>query len=583
MHMATNIKRPLRAVLLPHLRPFRWTLLLLFVLQLTAAATTLLLPNLNGRLVDDGIARADMDAIVTIGAIMLALALTNLCASVLATVIGSHISTSAGRSIRNATYSRVQSFSDTDLQRFGIPTLITRSASDINQLQLAVFVVMTVLASAPVLVIGGAVMALSENYKLAPLVVLVAAALTAVVIVIVRKLIPSYEKLQTRIDRVGRVLREQLTGIRVIRSFGREELEMSRFDAANTDLTATARRIGALQAVLLPSIIFIANLGAAAVIGVGAVLVDNQTMEVGDIIAFVGYLTQILIGLSIGAAMIALIPRAQVSARRIKEVLDTEPSVQDPPTDRTPSSRTGSLQLDGVGFRYPGAQHAVLIDIDLVCRPGTVTAVLGGTGDGKSTLLKLIPRFSDVTSGRVLIDGVDVRERRRDVLHEDISYVSQAPSLMSGTLESNLRLGCPEATDEDLRAALTTACAADFVFSHEMGLAQPVRHGGRNFSGGQRQRLALAQAIAAKPRLLLLDDPFSALDAEIESVIKHRLRQSLPEAVILLTAQRVSSARGADSIVILTDGRINARGSHDQLLDSSATYREILDSQAALA
>jgi ATP-binding cassette subfamily B protein len=569
--------------LLPHLRRFRWALILLFLLQLTAAATTLLLPNLNGRLVDDGIARADMDAIVTIGAIMLALALINLCASVLATVIGSHISTSAGRSIRNATYHRVQSFSDTDLQRFGIPTLITRSTSDINQLQLAVFVVMTVLASAPVLVIGGTVMALSENYKLAPLVLLVAAALTAVVIVIVRKLIPSYEKLQMRIDRVGRVLREQLTGIRVIRSFGREELEISRFDAANTDLTATARRIGALQAVLLPSIVFIANIGAAGVIGVGAVLVDNQTMEVGGIIAFVGYLTQILIGLSIGAAMIALIPRAQVSARRIKEVLDSEPSVQDPPTDRTPLSRTGSLQLDGVGFRYPGAQHAVLVDIDLVCRPGTVTAVLGGTGDGKSTLLKLIPRFSDVTSGRVLIDGVDVREQRRDLLHEDISYVSQAPSLMSGTLESNLRLGCPEATDEDLRAALTTAGAADFVFSHEMGLAQPVRHRGRNFSGGQRQRLALAQAIAAKPRLLLLDDPFSALDAEIESVIKQRLRQSLPEAVILLTAQRVSSARGADTIVVLADGRIDARGSHDELLASSATYREILDSQAALA
>jgi ATP-binding cassette subfamily B protein len=583
MHMAKTTERPLIRVLLPHLRRFRWLLVLLFLLQLTAAATTLLLPNLNGRLVDDGIARADMDAIVAIGAIMLALALINLCASVLATVIGSHISTSAGRSIRNATYHRVQSFSDTDLQRFGIPTLITRSTSDINQLQLAVFVVMTVLASAPVLVIGGTVMALSENYKLAPLVVLVAAALTAVVIVIVRKLIPSYEKLQMRIDRVGRVLREQLTGIRVIRSFGREELEISRFDAANTDLTATARRIGALQAVLLPSIVFIANIGAAGVIGVGAVLVDNQTMEVGGIIAFVGYLTQILIGLSIGAAMIALIPRAQVSARRIKEVLDSEPSVQDPPTDRTPLSRTGSLQLDGVGFRYPGAQHAVLVDIDLVCRPGTVTAVLGGTGDGKSTLLKLIPRFSDVTSGRVLIDGVDVRERRRDLLHEDISYVSQAPSLMSGTLESNLRLGCPEATDEDLRAALTTAGAADFVFSHEMGLAQPVRHRGRNFSGGQRQRLALAQAIAAKPRLLLLDDPFSALDAEIESVIKQRLRQSLPEAVILLTAQRVSSARGADTIVVLADGRIDARGSHDELLASSATYREILDSQAALA
>jgi ATP-binding cassette subfamily B protein len=441
---------------------------------------------------------------------------------------------------------------------------------------------MTILATAPVLVIGGTAMAISENYTLSPLVVLIAASLTVVVVAIVRKLIPSYEKLQQSVDRVGRVLREQLTGIRVIRSFGREELEISRFATANTDLTSTARRIGALQAILLPSIIFIANIGAAAVIGIGAVLVDNQSMEVGGIIAFVGYLTQILIGLSIGAAMIALLPRAQVSARRVLEVLNTVPSVQDPEHDRAPTTRTGLLELDGVGFRYPGAQHAVLTDIDLVCRPGTVTAVLGGTGDGKSTLLKLVPRFCDVTSGRITIDGVDVRERIRATLYEDISYVAQTPSLLSGTLEANLRLGCPEATDDDLSAALTVVCAADFVFSHEMGLGQQVQHGGSNFSGGQRQRLALAQAIVPKPRLLLLDDPFSALDPEVESIIKQQLRQALPETVILLTAQRVSSARGADTIVVLTDGRIDARGTHDELAASSSTYREILESQAAL-
>ncbi len=575
-------EKPLTTVLAPHLRTYRRPLLILIFLQLVAVTTTLLLPNLNGRIVDEGIAHADVDAIVTIGAIMLALALVNLCASVAATIIGSFLATSIGRDIRNSTYSRVQQFSDTDLHKFGVPSLITRSTNDINQLQLAVFIAMTVLATAPVLVVGGTVMALSENVRLAPVVIVIAAALTTVVVVIVRKLIPSYSRLQSAIDGVGRVLREQLTGIKVIRSFGREELEESRFDTANTELTTTSHRIGSLQAIMLPSIILIANVGAAAVIGVGAVLVGNNSMEVGGIIAFVGYLTQILIGLSIAAAMVALVPRAQVSARRVQEILGTVPSVQDPDVCRVPAIRTGEVELSGVGFRYPGAEHAVLSDIDLQCRPGTLTAVLGGTGDGKSTLLSLIPRFCDATSGRVLIDGIDVRERERSELYQDISYVAQVPALLSGTLEANLRLGRPDASDDDLRAALDVACATDFVFNHEQGMHQEVQHGGGNLSGGQRQRLALAQAIVHRPRLLLLDDPFSALDPETESQVKQKLRRALPDTVILLTAQRVSSTAGADTIVVLSGGRICARGTHDELIGSSSTYREILDSQAAL-
>ncbi|MBA4022848.1 MAG: multidrug ABC transporter ATP-binding protein [Gordonia sp.] len=575
-------EKPLTTVLAPHLRTYRRPLLILIFLQLVAVTTTLLLPNLNGRIVDEGIAHADVDAIVTIGAIMLALALVNLCASVAATIIGSFLATSIGRDIRNSTYSRVQQFSDTDLHKFGVPSLITRSTNDINQLQLAVFIAMTVLATAPVLVVGGTVMALSENVRLAPVVIVIAAALTTVVVVIVRKLIPSYSRLQSAIDGVGRVLREQLTGIKVIRSFGREELEESRFDTANTELTTTSHRIGSLQAIMLPSIILIANVGAAAVIGVGAVLVGDNSMEVGGIIAFVGYLTQILIGLSIAAAMVALVPRAQVSARRVQEILGTVPSVQDPEVCRVPAIRTGEVELSGVGFRYPGAEHAVLSDIDLQCRPGTLTAVLGGTGDGKSTLLSLIPRFCDATSGRILIDGIDVRERERSELYQDISYVAQVPALLSGTLEANLRLGRPDASDDDLRAALDVACATDFVFNHEQGLRQEVQHGGGNLSGGQRQRLALAQAIVHRPRLLLLDDPFSALDPETESRVKQNLRRALPDTVILLTAQRVSSTAGADTIVVLSGGRICARGTHDELIGSSSTYREILDSQAAL-
>lgn len=582
MSMGNSRENALSAVLTPHLRAYRTPLLVLILLQLVAVTTTLLLPNLNGRIVDEGIAQADVDAITTIGSAMLALALVNLCASVAATIIGSFIATSIGRDIRNSTYSRVQQFSDTDLHKFGVPSLITRSTNDINQLQLVVFIAMTVLATAPVLVVGGTVMALSENIRLAPIVIVVAIALTTVVVVIVRKLIPSYSRLQSAIDRVGRVLREQLTGVKVIRSFGREELEESRFDTANTELTATAHRIGALQALMLPSIILIANVGAAAVIGVGAILVGNGSMEVGGIIAFVGYLTQILVGLSIAAAMIALVPRAQVSARRVQEILGTDPSVTDPDDPRSPATRTGIVELVDVGFRYPGAENAVLSGINLRCRPGTLTAVLGGTGDGKSTLLSLIPRFCDATSGRVLIDGIDVRERDRSDLHRDISYVAQVPALLSGTLESNLRLGHPDATDDDLRNALDVACATDFVFSHEQGLGQVVQHGGKNFSGGQRQRLALAQAIVPRPHLLLLDDPFSALDPETESLVKQRLRQALPDAVVLLTAQRVSSAAGADSIIVLADGRIDSRGTHEQLAQNSTTYREILESQAAL-
>lgn len=564
------------------MRTYRRPLTILLLLQLIAAVATLLLPNLNGRIVDEGIARTDVDAIYSIGAIMLALAAVNFCASVGATIIGSFISTSIGRDIRNSTFARVQRFSDTDLRTFGIPSLITRSTNDINQLQMFVFVATTILATAPVLVVGGTVMALGENIRLAPIIIVVAVALTAVVTIIVRKLIPSYARLQSLVDRVGQVLREQLTGIKVIRAFGREDLEATRFDAANTALTVTAHRIGALSAVLLPSIILIANLGAAAVIAAGAVLVDNGSMEVGGIIAFVGYLTQILIGLSIVAAMVALVPRAQISAQRVQDVLSTVPSVQDPEACRTPSTRTGQVELVKVGFRYPAARDAVLADIDLTCRPGTLTAILGGTGDGKSTLLNLIPRFCDATSGQVLVDGVDVRDRSRTDLYRDISYVAQAPTLLSGTLESNLRLGRPDATDDELRAALEVVSAVDFVFAHEEGLDQLVQPGGSNFSGGQRQRLALAQAIVPGPRLLLLDDPFAALDPETENRIKHRLRRALPETVIILTAQRVSSTAGADTIIVLAGGRVDARGTHDELAQSSTTYREILESQAAL-
>ncbi|WP_168187013.1 ABC transporter ATP-binding protein [Williamsia sp. 1138] len=554
----------------------------LLILQLTSVVTMLLLPNLNGRIVDEGIANADVDAIVAIGITMLGLAGLNLLASVSATIVGSRISTGIGREIRNDTYSRVQDFSDSDLRRFGVPSLITRSTNDTSQLQTAVFMTMTVLATAPLLVVGGTVFALSANIQLAPLVVLSASCLTATVVLIVRKLIPNYAILQTSIDRVGRVLREQLAGIAVIRSFGREQLESDRFGAANTDLTATARRIGSLQAVLLPSVLVISNFGAAAVIGVGAILVGKGSMEVGEIIAFVGYLTQILAGLSLGAAMVAVLPRAQVSARRIREVLETVPTVQDPASPHTPGSRRGSVELQGVEFRYPGAAKAILSGVDLVCAPGTTTVILGGTGDGKSSLLSLIPRFSDVSAGRVLVDGIDVRDRRRDDLYDGMSYVAQVPALLSGTLESNLRLGRPEASEADLRSALEIACADDFVFRHEQGLDQEVHHSGKNLSGGQRQRLALAQALVADPRLLLLDDPFSALDPETESNISRRLREALPDVTVVMTAQRVSSAAGADTIVVLTDGRIEARGTHRELSTSSPTYREILESQAAL-
>lgn len=582
VNMTKPKDRSLRTVLLPHLRRYRLSLSVLLILQLTSVITMLLLPNLNGRIVDEGIANADVNAIVALGITMLGLAGLNLLASVSATIVGSRISTGIGRAIRNDTYARVQDFSDSDLRRFGVPSLITRSTNDTNQLQVAVFMTMTVLATAPLLVAGGTVFALSANIQLAPLVVLSALCLTATVVLIVRKLIPYYAILQTSIDRVGRVLREQLAGIAVIRSFGREGLETDRFDRMNTHLTATARRIGSLQAVLLPSILVISNFGAAAVIGVGAILVGNGSMEVGEIIAFVGYLTQILAGLSLGAAMVAVLPRAQVSARRIREVLETIPSVQDPAAPREPGSRRGSVELRGVEFRYPGAHKPIIAGVDMVCGPGTTTVILGGTGDGKSTLLGLIPRFSDVTSGQVLVDGIDIRERRRDNLYLGMSYVAQVPALLSGTLESNLRLGRPEASDADLRTALEIACADDFVFRHELGTNQEVQHGGKNFSGGQRQRLALAQAIVADPRLLLLDDPFSALDPETESNIKHRLRQALPGVTVVMTAQRVSSAVGADTIIVLTDGRIEARGTHDELARNSPTYREILESQAAL-
>nr|WP_202026188.1 ABC transporter ATP-binding protein [Rhodococcus sp. MS16] len=562
-----------------YLPPYRWLLAGVLALQLFGAIASLILPTLNARIIDDGVARGDTGFIMSTGGIMLMVSLASIIASVASTYLAAKSSMGFGHDVRAAVYKAVGSFSDREFSGFGAPTLITRNTNDVLQIQTLVMLTSSMLVSAPLMCIGGIVMALRENLQMSWLLTISVPLLGITVAVVVARLIPHFRTMQARIDKINRALREQLTGMRVIRAFVREPDETMRFDQANKELADTALLIGRYQAVLLPTVMLIANLTGVAVMWFGAHLVNTGDMQIGQISAFLAYVMQILMSVVMATMLAVVIPRAAVCADRITEVIDTKPSVPAPSQPLRPTNPYGVVEFGGAGFSYPGAETPVLSGVTMRCLPGTVTAIVGSTGSGKSTLVSLIPRLFDVTAGAVLIDGLDVRGWDQDELFTNFGYVPQKTYLFAGTVATNIRYGNPSATDDDIWAALAVAQADGFVRELPQGLESPIAQGGSNLSGGQRQRLAIARAVVRRPRIYIFDDSFSALDMHTDAAVRAALRAITTNSTVIVVAQRVSSIIDADQIMVLEDGAPVGLGDHNFLLANCPTYQEIVASQ----
>ena len=566
-------------ILIRHLKPY-WPLLVgVVVFQLIQSIASLYLPALNADIIDDGVAKGDTEFILRTGALMLLITLGQIAAAILAVYFGAKAAMALGRDLRASVFRRVGEFSEREVARFGAPSLITRSTNDVQQVQMLVLMTCTILVSAPILSIGGVIMALREDVVLSWIMVVAVPVLLIAVGLIIVRMVPQFRKMQARIDNVNRVLREQLTGIRVIRAFVREERERERFAVANEELTDTALRAGRLFALMFPVVMLVLNLSSIAVLWFGAFRIEEGGMQVGSLIAFLSYLIQILMAVMMATFMAVLLPRATVSADRIGEVLETEPSVLPPLVPVTELPVGGEVELREASFAYPGADAPVLRALSFTARPGRMTAIIGSTGSGKTTLVNLLPRLFDVTDGAVLVDGVDVRELDPELLWSRIGIVPQKPYLFSGTVRSNLRYGNPDASDEELWAALDIAQARDFVAAMPEGLDAPIAQGGTNVSGGQRQRLAIARALVKRPQIYVFDDSFSALDTATDARLRQALAREVGDATVIVVAQRVSTILQADQIVVLDDGAVVGLGTHAELLDSSPEYREIVESQ----
>ncbi|MCX4685515.1 ABC transporter ATP-binding protein/permease [Kitasatospora purpeofusca] len=567
--------RLLRAYLRPYSRPIT----LLVLLQLVSTLGLLYLPTLNADIIDSGVIKGDTGYILQVGAVMIAVTVLQTLCSICAVYYGARTAMAVGRDIRAAVFDRVQGFSAREVGQFGAPSLITRTTNDVQQVQMLVLMSFTMMVAAPIMCIGGIIMALNQDVPLSGLLLAVVPALAVVVAVLVRQLRPRFRSMQEKIDTVNRVLREQITGIRVIRAFVKDDHEQNRFADANEDLTGVSLQVGKLMAYLFPSVMLVVNISSVAVLWFGAHRINSGDMEIGALTAFLSYLLQILMSVMMATFMFMMVPRAEVCAERIQEVLGTESSVV-PPTDPvTEVLRRGHLELREVDFRYPGAEASVLRGIDITARPGETTAVIGSTGSGKSTLLGLVPRLFDVSSGQVLLGGVDVRELAPGAVSDSVGLVPQKPYLFSGTVASNLRYGRPDATDEELWHALEIAQAKEFVEKFPEGLDAPIAQGGGNVSGGQRQRLAIARTLVRRPDIYLFDDSFSALDYATDAKLRKALARETTEATVVIVAQRVSTIRDADRIIVLDEGAVVGTGTHGELMAGNPTYREIVLSQ----
>ncbi|HKE65815.1 MAG TPA: ABC transporter ATP-binding protein [Micromonosporaceae bacterium] len=566
-------------VLRTFLAPYRVPIAIVVVLQLASTIALLYLPTLNADIIDNGIATGHTGYIVRIGGVMLGVTLAQIVASFGAVYFGARTSMAAGRDIRAAIFRRVQSFSTREVGRFGAPSLITRTTNDVQQVQMLALLTFTLMVSAPIMCVGGVILALRQDVPLSSLLLVIVPVLVLAVFLIIRKMRPLFRSMQTRIDKINRVMREQITGIRVIRAFVRDVPERERFGAANDELMAVGIGAGRLFSLMFPTVMIVINVSSVAVLWFGGHRIASGGMEIGALTAFLSYLMQILMSVMMATFMFVMVPRAEVCAERIQEVLDTETSVVPPENGVTTLAGHGMLDIRGATFQYPGAQDAVLHGVDLIARPGETTAVIGSTGAGKTTLLNLIPRLFDATGGAVLVDGVDVRDIDQALLARTVGLVPQRPYLFSGTVASNLRYGDPDATDGDLWQALEVAQARDFVEAMEGGLEAPIAQGGTNVSGGQRQRLAIARMLVAKPEIYLFDDSFSALDYATDAALRSALSHETADATVVIVAQRVSTIRDADRIVVLNEGRVVGTGTHADLMAANETYREIVLSQ----
>ncbi|WP_054816894.1 ABC transporter ATP-binding protein [Nocardia arizonensis] len=567
------------ALLRTYLSPYRTQLAGVVVLQLISVIAMLYLPTLNADLIDDGVTKGDIGYIWTTGLWMLAVSGVQIVASACSVYLGAQAAMGAGRDLRGALVHRVGSFSAREVGMFGAPSLITRNTNDIQQVQLLIVMSATILVMAPIMCVGGIFMALREDLGLSWLLLIAVPALGLSMGVVVAKMVPGFRDMQFRIDEVNRVLREQITGIRVVRAFVRERQETWRFGIANTELTETALRVGRLMALMFPTVMLISNVTAVGVIWFGGHLIEDGSMRIGSLTAMLSYIMQILMAVMMASFLAMMAPRAAVSADRIGDVLDTDSSVVAPDLPRPFESDPASVEFDDVEFSFPGAEKPVLKSIRFRVEPGTTTAIVGSTGAGKTTLVNLLPRLMDVTGGAIRVGGTDVRELDLEVLRSQIGLVPQKAYLFSGTVASNLRYGDPDATDEQLWHALEIAQAADFVRDMSEGLATPVAQGGTTVSGGQRQRLAIARALVRQPRVYVFDDSFSALDVATDARLRAALRPETRNVSVIIVAQRISTIRDADQIVVLEDGEMAGIGSHDELLRDCAEYREIVESQ----
>jgi ATP-binding cassette subfamily B protein len=567
------------ALLRTYLAPYKGTLAVVVALLFVQAIATLYLPALNGDIINNGVAKGDTSYILSTGMLMLGISLIVVITAIIAVFFGSKTGMSFGRDVRSAIFRKVESFSQAELNRFGTPSLITRNTNDVQQVQMVVLLGLNMMIIAPILAIGGVILALQQDVPLSGILVVILPLMALIIGILMSRALPLFQVMQKKVDRVNQVTREALAGIRVIRAFVRTHHEQERFDVANRDLTDTALRVNRLFAVMIPTVMLIFNLSSVAILWFGSIRVDSGQMPIGNLIAFLQYVMQILFAVMMAVFMFVMVPRGIVSSGRIQEVLRTTPTIDDKPRSIAAPAATGAMSFRDVEFRYPGAQDPVLHDITLDIAPGGTTAIVGSTGSGKSTLVNLIPRFYDVTEGSLEIDGVDVRDIQREDLWERIGLVPQKAFLFSGTIASNLRFGKADATDEELWTALRIAQAESFVRDLPEGLESPVSQSGANFSGGQRQRLAIARALVKRPAVYVFDDSFSALDLRTDANLRAALAREVRNATIVIVAQRVGTIMTADQIVVLDGGTIVGVGTHDDLLETCETYREIVDSQ----
>jgi len=568
------LMRLLREYLKPYTRP----LTVVVVLQLIQAMANLYLPNLNADIINNGVAKGDTSVIMNLGGQMLGVTLVQVVCSIAAVYFGARVAMSLGRDVRAAVFDHVQTFSARELGHFGAPTLLTRTTNDVQQVQMVMMLSLTMMIAAPVMMIGGVIMALREDVELSGILLVVVPLLAGVLALAVGKMRPLFRSMQKKIDTINRTLREQITGIRVIRAFVRDEHERDRFAGANKDLMTVSVGVGRWMALMFPTVFLIMNLSTVGIIWFGGHRVGDGSMQVGSLIAFLSYIMQILMSVMFAVMLFMLVPRAEISAERIEEVLDTESTVVPPLEPAGAMTSRAHLEVRDVEFRYPGAVDPVLRGVSFTAEPGETTALIGSTGSGKTTLLDLIPRLYDVTEGSVLVDGVDVRDLALDTLWSAIGLVPQKPYLFTGTVASNLRYGKEDASDDELWHALDVAQASDFV--REMGgLDASITQGGTNVSGGQRQRLAIARALVRRPEIYLFDDSFSALDFATDAALRRALEPETRNATVIVVAQRVSTIRHADRIVVLDEGVIAGIGTHEELMATNETYREIVLSQ----